>query len=1280
MKKISFFLALWSIVILSHSQTQRFEIDWNGSKVFSMGSKQIELPHFKAKNFNFSFEKGISFVSQLDDKTPINLKSAKITDLNTTVVSESDLKDLKLSQIPKNIQLISYNSNARGKSSNTIEINPIFNDKGVLKKVENFTLSFAPSPSNRSFNSSTSLQSSALKTGQWYRFAIDTTGVHKLDKGFFDALGINMDVINPKSIKVYGHGGQSLPLVNDETQSYDLIQNAIQFIGEEDGVFNNEDYLLFYAIGPKYFNPENNSHINPYSDVCYYYISIGGENGLRMSAGEEPLGSPNNTFNTFHDYKFFENDEYNIGQVGRRWFGHRFYYENTHTFNFDFPNLITSSPLNLKVYAAASAESITNMEIKANNSDIISLSFPAVQYGILGTEDIFDGDIISSTDAVTIDLFYNNNGNPSARAYVDYIALEAERALVANALQFQFKHNDMPLLNGIGQFNISSATGIDEVWDVTDPYNISYYRNELNSAEFSFKTNLGHSKIYQAVALSNTYRPRLLPNAAVANQDLKGTVFLNNEGQFQDIDYLIITPAFLSAQAERLANINRLKNSLNVKVVTLESVYAEFSTGMQDVSAIRNLVKYVYDNASNPNNRLKYLCLFGDASFDYKDRIQNNTNIAPSWLSENSFSLTSSFISDDFFGMMDGSEGSMATADKLDIAVGRILAESPQRANEMVDKIESYYNADAYANWRNNFLLISDDVDKLSDRFLQLTTDEIAEDVKTSKPFINVKKIHSDSFTQESSAAGQRYPQVNDAIFDALEVGAVVVNYFGHGGEDGLASERIFDKINAKELNNPSKLACFVTVTCEYTKFDNPLRETAGEFLYWNKRGGAIGLITTTRQIFISVGIQFNETLSQYLFDFENSQTMSIAEALRLTKNDPSVTNNAQRRLVFFIGDPALKLPLAAPEIIATKLNSEDITNTNITLQALSPAKIEGFVASEQGNIINNYSGTLTATVFDKSIQRTTLANDGSTFNGQLITLDYETLGEVLFRGQATVENGKFEINFIVPRDIVVPVGNGKISFYSKTDNPLSDQRGYNFDIKIGGVNLNAPEDNQGPNIELYMNDESFVSGGITNENPTLIAKLFDENGINTASGVGHDIVALLDGDETNPFILNDYYIADVDSYQIGSLSYPFRNLEPGLHTLYLKAWDVYNNASTKEIQFVVFDQNESLEITNVLNYPNPFINYTEFWFNHNSSGVLDVSIQIFTISGKLIKTIIGQTNASGSNSSLSRNISWDGTDDFGSKIGKGVYIYKLNVKSQLTGLKSEKIEKLVIL
>ena len=512
-------------------------------------------------------------------------------------------------------------------------------------------------------------------------------------------------------------------------------------------------------------------------------------------------------------------------------------------------------------------------------------------------------------------------------------------------------------------------------------------------------------------------------------------------------------------------------------------------------------------------------------------------------------------------------------------------------------------------------------------------------------------------------------------------MGAVVVNYFGHGGEDGLAVERIFDKINAQELNNPNKLNCFVTVTCEYTKFDNPYRESAGEFLFWNKRGGAISLITTTRQIFINVGIQFNKSLSQYLFSYGSNESISIGEALRRTKNDPMVTNISQRRLVFYIGDPALKLPTAEPEIRVTKINDEDITTTNQILKALSPAKISGNITDAQGTLRTNYNGILTATIFDKNLQRTTIGNDGVTDGTDLILLDYNAMGEVIFRGQASVTNGAFEFEFIVPRDITVAEGNGKISLYSKTETPLSNQRGFSYDIMIGGVNPDAPDDNIGPTINLFMNDEIFVSGGITNENPTLIANLYDDNGINTASGIGHDIVATLDGDETTVYKLNDYYTAAVDDYKRGSLSYPFRDLDPGLHTLKLKAWDVYNNASTQEIQFIVFDKDESLELTNVLNYPNPFINYTEFWFNHNSSDILNVSIQIFTISGKLIKTLNGQTNnISGTASSTSRDLTWNGTDDFGSKIAKGVYVYKLKVHSKETGMKAEKIEKLVIL
>jgi hypothetical protein len=989
------------------------------------------------------------------------------------------------------------------------------------------------------------------------------------------------------------------------------------------------------------------------------------------------------TIDTFHDYQFHEIDEYNIASIGRRWFGDRFNFDNDKTFEFDFPNMVTAEPVSLKVFAAGVSEVPTTMQLQVNGTNLTNFTFSAIQDPIMAYGDFFAGNISVSSSNISVNLNYDNNGNPSSVGYLDYISIEAMRGLIHTGSQFIFKNNDVALASGIGEYVISSASGVSEVWDITDRYNITSKPNNNGESSFRFKAQMGEQRRYLALDASDYFEPKRDSQTILANQNLKGRIFLNDQGQLEDIDYIIIARSDMITQAERLAQINRDQYDLNVKVVSLDHIYNEFSTGNQDIAAIRNFVKYVYDNyLTTPENRIKYLCLFGDASYDYKDRINGNTNIVPSWHALNSFSLTSSFVSDDFFGMMDNNEGGMQTSDGLDIAVGRILADTPQRARELVDKIESYYVEEAYGPWRNSFVVISDDVDEDWEGILQSTTDSIGNIVTRDKPFINVTKIHSDAFIQVSTSGGERYPQVNKSILDAMEVGALVINYFGHGGEDGIAQERIFDKINAQEVRNVCKLPCFVTVTCEYTKFDNPLRTTAGEFMYRNKDGGAIGLITTTREIFVSVGVTINVALEKHLFAFGSNDYPSMAEALRLTKTDPLVSFISQKRLVFFIGDPAMKLAFPKPDIRLTEINDVPVTGSPDVLQALSQAKIEGEMVDTFGNRINDYNGIVTATIYDKSIDRSTLANDNTRdANGEIIVLNFETLGEVIFRGQATITNGQFAFNFVVPRDIGAPVGNGKISFYATADGKLEDQAGSSFNIQIGGLNANAAEDNEGPTISLFMNDENFVSGGITNEGPTLLAKLQDENGINTSSGIGHDILAILDGDETNPVKLNDYYVAEVDDYQRGTVTYPFRDLEAGLHTLTLKAWDVYNNSSTAEIQFVVFDEDEDLVIDNVLNYPNPFINHTEFWFNHNSSELLDVTVQIFTVSGKLVKTINGQTTGGSKvTSSLSRDLVWDGRDDFGDRVGKGVYVYKLTVRSNGLNKQVEKIQKLVIL
>ncbi|QCE41713.1 type IX secretion system sortase PorU [Psychroserpens sp. NJDZ02] len=1296
MKKILLLLVSFYCVPL-FSQEKSINIVWGASQIYSTDSYSVTIPTFTpAKNFSFDMANGIHFVEQWQVSGFVNENSLVVSDIVYLPISKSDLKNLNLIAIPENITASLKNGTSRDVNYAVLSLSPIIKQGNSYKKVVSFKVNYDMNVTS-SYRRSTNrmITNSVLTNGDWYKFEVEKSGVHKISKSFLNQMGVNVNSFDPRNIKVFGNGGKMMPFANNADFPFDPTENAIKIVGEEDGVFNDEDYILFYAQGPSadvnlsYVN----TNINPYTDKTVYYINISSGQGKRIQNFSQPTGIATADFNTFQDYQFHEIDEKNIIFVGRRWFGEEFGVESSQSFDFVFPNLEPSEAVNVKVVTATTASSTSRFLVSVNDAALgsVSLSGTNTANGVYVTGGTFDQTTNVVNDNVSVRLDYDNQGNPSAEAYLDYISVEATRALTFNGTQFHFKNKEATIGSGIANYIVSNAAQVQEIWDVSNLYDVTAILNSSAESTFTFKAPMGAPKTFVTVSSQSYLEPSLAQNSNVNNQNLKGTIFLNSEGNFQDVDYLMLTTQSHATQARRLAQINRDKKNLNVKVVVVDDIYTEFSSGNPDISGIRNFVKYVYDNASTPDNRVKYLCIFGDSSFDYKGRISSNTYNFPTWNAYSSFNLSSSFISDDYYAYVDLNEGVLDqfnNANKLDIAVGRILADSPLRAKQMVDKIEVYYSKGALGSWRNNFIVVSDDVDEAWEETLQKTTDEIADEVALFKPYINVTKIHSDAYEQQASAGGDRYPGVTEALTNAIEKGAIMVNYFGHGGEDGLAHERIFQKDDVVALNNVCKLNLFVTVTCEFTRFDNPLRETAGELIYWNKDAGSIALITTTRQIFVEVGKDLNKILKEYLFSYSTNDTYSdfeyptVAEALRLAKNDPNFSN-AQKSLAFYIGDPALTLAFPEPNIRLTTINDVPITQETDVLQALGYAKLAGEVTDVNGNVLNGYNGIVITTIYDKEIERVTLANDNTRNASGLIKLNFTTLGAVVFKGQATVTNGQFEFDFIVPKDIGIPVGTGKISFYATQENALEDKTGASTEVlKIGGINPNAAEDNIGPTIQLYMNDEAFVSGGITNESPLLLANFEDENGINTASGIGHDIVALLDGDEVNPYVLNDYYLTEVDDYTKGALSFSFKDLEPGLHTLTLKAWDVYNNSATAEIQFIVFNENESLVINNVLNYPNPFVNYTEFWFSHNSSEVLDISVQIFTVSGKLVRTLNGQTALAGGKStkSTSRDIVWDGRDDFGDKIGKGTYIYKLKVHSQSTNKSVEKIEKLVIL
>lgn len=1102
----------------------------------------------------------------------------------------------------------------------------------------------------------------------WYKVKISEDGFYKVSYDDLITFGIDPSLINSNSIHIYGNASGILPEDNDQFINDDLIQNSISYFGLEDGTFDSGDYLIFYAFGPHLWN--NNSgffqrSLNIYSDYSFYFICVSNNIPKKNVQPYITNKNPTTTVSTYDYFSIHEKEDTSIVNGGQRWYGELFDNILRYSINFRLPTQAIA-PVKVRYSFASNASQAGNyLSIYSNNSLLNKSFLSTVSSDYSRVQDEFEYSSSSNNLFFDIELVRNS---PSIKLFFDKLEINTRCDLVFTGSQFRFRDQKSVLKNGVVKFVISSQSKMI-AWDVsnrTNPKEI-VLTSTLNGYEFNCETD--SLKEFALCSLNSLSSPVFV--SRINSQNIHG---------LDGAKLIIVTPSEFKDAANRLADLHR-KLGETVNVIHLDQIYNEFSSGSQDPTAIKLCARMFYDRfGSGKANSISNLLLFGDGSFDPKNRVANNNNWVPTFQFLNSEDHLNAMVSDDYFGIL-GDNGSIYGDDSMQIGVGRLLISSNKIADEQVDKIEQYirkgYNSDSveccetnqsssFGDWRTTYVLISDDEE--NGYFVNNDSEPHSANVALKHPELNSEKIYCDSYKQITMAGGERYPDVNIAIDEAVNNGALLVNYVGHGGEVGAAEERIITIPQINSWDNFSKMCLFVSSTCEFTKYDDPSRVSAGEWLSLNPNGGAIALMTTTRPVFFSVNTATGNSFYKNVFERDqNFKALTFGEILRRTKN--MVNSDVNKHSFTLIGDPALRLALPDLKIIIDSVNGNDISKNQDTIKALSKSRIVGHLENQIGDKLK-LNGEVSVRVFDKAKTNNTLGQDLKS-----PVIPYQTQTNILFKGRSVVSNGIFEINFITPKDIDYSFGQGKISLYF--NDSLIDGLGYENRFIVGGINNTSKLDSVGPKITMYLNDEHFVSSGLTNDTPKLIVGLEDESGINTiGNGIGHDIVAVLDNDVANPIVLNNYYISNLNSYQKGRVVYDFKKLSAGRHHLTLKVWDVFNNPSESVLDFVV-QNSEKMELSHVLNYPNPFSTKTHFYFEHNQiCNQLDVQIQIMTISGNLVKTIQENVSLQGFRSD---GIAWDGCDEYGDKLAKGVYVYRITVKNS-QGEIAEIIEKLVIL
>ena len=928
-------------------------------------------------------------------------------------------------------------------------------------------------------------QPSVLNTGQWSKFSVSADGVYKIDYNLLKKAGIDPDKIDPRNIKLFASVNGMLPQANSASRQGELTELSISISGESDGGFNKEDFILFFGQGPDVYRYnlkkdmfDYSNHL--YTDKNFYFLTVATSPGKRI-ASVEGANSVSTIINEFDDFVFHETNQYNELKSGREWFGEQFDASTEQTIKFEIPGITGGSEI--KVASNVMAKSFAGSSFKLYlNGVLMGEQFvdpiPNTTYGIKGRHAIdtfkINSTATSSSSRTSQELKFQYIKSPSGPSvgFIDHFLISFKRKLALYEGQTIFS-SAKSLQNSSSTFEVKSITAESLVWEITSPFNPSNLKFLATEGQGVFSVATQELKSFIVFDSKKTSAPDF--ETLVSNQNLRTPI---------SNDLIIVTYPEFKEEAARLANHRSSFNKISVRVVTTEEVYNDFSGGKQDITAIRDFARSAYLNVG-----LKNLLLFGRCSYDYKNRITKNTNFVPTYESNNSLSPLETYSSDDYFAFFDDNEGewreSPAQNHSMEIGVGRLSVKTKQEATDVVDKLIEYDGKkNVFQKWRKEILFVADDGDF---NIHQAQADALASQIEINFPEFNTKKVYVDSYEQVSRPSGQISPQASEALKMALKKGVLITNFTGHGSEQVWLQERILDEEFVSKWENYGSYPLLVTATCEFGRHDDPGQFSSGELTQIKKKGGSIGLVTTARPVNSSSNFTLNKAFYESFFQKVNGKHKDLGIIFRDTKNKSLI--GVGNRNFSLLGDPSMRLAIPEEQIIISKINTE---NNSDTLKALSTVLVKGEVQAN-GIKDTNFNGTLLATLFDKETALQTKGDENPVFN-------YNLWNNALFRGEAKVVRGDFQMEFLLPKNMAYQIGAGKLSTYAKDDGDKRDASGGTMSFKIGESEQIGLTENNPPAIRLFMGDTTFISGGTISSSSQLVAQISDESGINISS------------------------------------------------------------------------------------------------------------------------------------------------------------------------------------